>query len=337
MDLFLYGKPGSAQADCCRWGYEHEAARSGGVTLIDEIEHGLEPHRLRRLLFVLRSGICLLPLSDDDNACGDTNEIRTANQILLTTHSPVALCELEPADLRIVRSDNGVIKIMQPDNTLRPLIRTNPDAFLARKVIVCEGKTEIGFCRALDAWWSDAEQSFAYVGAALANGQGTNGPVTALSFATLKYQTAFFGDSDRPLNPDETTLNDAGVCTVIWDGSVSIEERVALDLPWDGFVAMARLALDEYGGDHLQMKLAPQFGCEPREISYDPEEWRTLLSDEAVVRNGFAKAAKARKPGWFKRIDQAEKLGEIVIRYWNDIKDKPLGAGITQLKSWIYD
>lgn len=319
-------------------GLQHEAARAGGITLIDEIEHGLEPHRLRRLLFVLRSGTCLQTLSDDNNASGDTIEIETSNQILLTTHSPVALSELEPADLRIVRSDNGVIKIMQPEDTLRPLFRTNPDAFLARKVIVCEGKTEIGFCRALDVWWSDAEQSFAYVGAALANGQGnTNGPATALSFASLNYQTAFFGDSDRPLNPDETRLSGAGVYTVIWNGSVSIEERVALDLPWNGFIEMVRLALDEYGEDHLKMKLAPQFRCEPGEISVDPDKWGTLLSDENAVRSAFAKAAKARKAEWFKRIGQGEKLGEIVTHYWEDIKEKPLGAGITRLKSWIYD
>jgi hypothetical protein len=55
------------------------------------------------------------------------------------------------------------------------------------------------------------------------------------------------------------------------------------------------------------------------------------------VRTAFAKAAKARKAEWFKRVDRAEKLGEIVIRYWNDIKEKPLGVGITQLKGWLYD
>jgi hypothetical protein len=313
-------------------GLQHEAGRTGGITLIDEIERGLEPHRLRRLLHVLRTGTRLQETPGADN----TDD--TANQFFLTTHSPVALCELEPADLRVVRSENGVTDIKRPDDVLRPLLRTNPDAFLARKVIVCEGKTEIGFCRALDARWSDAGNSFAYVGAALADGQGnTNGPAAAVSFASLGYRTAFFGDSDKPLNPDETTLNGAGICTVVWAGGVSIEERVAIDLPWDGFVAMARLALDEHGEDHVQAKLALQFGCQPREVPIDPIEWRTLLSDEAAVRTAFAKAAKAEKAAWFKRVDRAEKLGELVIRHWDDIVEKPLGAGIRQLKGWVYD
>lgn len=315
-------------------GLQHEAGRTGGITLIDEIEHGLEPHRVRRLLHVLRTGIRLEETPYADN----TVETETANQFFLTTHSPVALCELEPADLRIVRSENGVTDIKQPDDILRPLLRTNPDAFLARRVIVCEGKTEIGFCRALDVWWSDAEHSFAYVGAALANGEGNSrGPAAAVSFAGLGYQTAFFGDSDEPLNPDEATLTRAGVRTIVWVGGVSIEERVALDLPWDGFVAMARLVLEEHGDDHVQAKLAPEFGCQPKDVPVDPEEWKALFSEDAVVRSAFAKAAKEKKAAWFKRVDRAEKLGELVIRHWDVIAEKPLGIGIRQLKSWLYD
>lgn len=317
-------------------GLQHEAGRTGGITLIDEIEHGLEPHRVRHLLHVLRSGTRLQEAAN--NMDGDAAADDTANQVFLTTHSPVALCELEPADLRVVRSENGITEIRRPDDALRPLFRTNPDAFLAWKVLVCEGKTEIGFCRALDEWWSDDEHSFAYVGAALANGQGnTQGPTTAVNFVSLGYCTAFFGDSDKPLNPDEAALNDAGVITVVWAGGVSIEERIALDLPWDGFVSMARLTIDERGEDHVQAKLAPQFGCKPEDVPVDPNEWRSLLLDEAAVRTAFAKAAKARKAEWFKRVDRAQKLGELAIRHWDEIAEKPLGAGITQLKGWVYD
>ena len=319
-------------------GLQHEAGRDGGVTLIDEIEHGLEPHRVRRLLRVLRTGIHLQETVDTNSPGGNTGTIRTGNQIFLTTHSPLALSELDPDDLRIVRSENGVTDIKRPEDELRPLLRTNPESFLARKVIVCEGKTEIGFCRALDGYWSDSENSFAYAGAALADGRGnTNGPATALRFSTLGYRTAFFGDSDQPLNPDEATLKGGGVCAVVWAGGVSVEERVAVDLPWDGFVAMAHLALEEHGEDHVLAKFAIQLACQPKEIPVNPEEWKIFLSDEVTFRKAFAKAAKAKKAEWFKRVDQAEKLGEIVVRYWNEIMEKPLGLGITQLKAWLYD
>lgn len=319
-------------------GLQHEAGRTGGITLIDEIEHGLEPHRIRWLLHVLRQGTNLQESAGTGNANADKNVNKTGNQFFITTHSPVALRELEPLDLRIVRSDNGATMIKQPETDLRPLLRTNPDAFLARKVIVCEGKTEIGFCKALDILWSNAEQSFAYAGTALADGKGnTSGPAAAINFANLGYQTTFFGDSDEPINPDESTLNSAGVFTVIWAGGVSIEERVALDLPWDGFVAMARLAIEEHGEDHVQAKLAPYFECKPAEVPLDPHQWKSLLAGETAVRTVFAKAAKAKKAEWFKRVDRAHRLGELVTSYWENISDTALGLGIKRLKGWVYD
>ena len=319
-------------------GLQHEAGRAGGVTLIDEVEHGLEPHRLRRLLHVLRTGIRLQENGEADNAAAGNIAGESTNQVFLTTHAPVALCELEPADLRVVRSDNGITDIKRPDDGLRPLFRTNPEAFLARKVIVCEGKTELGFCIALDKWWSIKESPFAYAGVALADGQGnTKGPTWAINFANLGYRATFFGDSDDPPNPGEDELEVAGVCTILWTGEVSIEERVALDLPWDGFVKMANLAIDERGEDHVRAKLAHHFNIQPAEVPVDPEEWRTILTSEEEIRSAFGKVAKAKKAEWFKRVDKAVKLGEIVTHHWEHIADKPLGIGIQRLKDWVYD
>lgn len=319
-------------------GLQHEAGRTGGITLIDEIEHGLEPHRVRRLLSVLKSGTRLQELEDKENAEKEAIEAENPHQIFLTTHSPAALSELEPTDLRIVRSDNGVTDIKKPDDTLRPLFRTHSDAFLARKIVICEGKTEIGFCRAIDSCRSEEEEPFAYKGTALADGQGNaKGPDIAVSFANLGYDTAFFGDSDEPLNPDETTLNSVGVETIVWADGMSIEERVAADLPWEGFVDMVRLALEEHPEEHVQSKVVSQLQCQPTEVPVDPEEWERLPFEKSQVRTAFAKAAKSKKAGWFKRVDRAEKLGELVIRHWDDIEELPLGAGVTHLKQWAYD
>lgn len=313
-------------------GLQHEASRKGGITLIDEIENGLEPHRLRRLLNVLRTATRLQE-SHDKKEVDET----PANQVFLTTHSPISLCELEPADLRIVRSENDNIYIKRPDDVLRPLLRTNPDSFMARKIIVCEGKTEIGFCRALDAWWSETGHSFAYVGAVLANGQGnTNGPAAAMSYSNLGYQTAFLGDSDKPIKPDKESLKSAGVRAFIWPDGVAIEERISRDLPWKGFIEMVQLAIEEFGEDQVRAKLAVEFKCRADDFTVDPEDW-TVRFNEDHVRLHFAKAAKARKAEWFKRVDLAEKLGKIVVNYWDDIATKYLGKGIEKIREWIYD
>jgi len=173
---------------------QHEAARAGGITLIDEIEHGLEPHRLRRLLNVLLAGRRL-----DDQEQQVALRGPSANQTWATTHAAIAISELQPEHIGIVRSKNGKTTVQTPDASLRPLIRKHPEALLAHKIIVCEGKTEIGICRALgDYWAAGEEKSLAYAGAALVDGNGGEAARTTQSFAKLGYETAIFGDSDVP-------------------------------------------------------------------------------------------------------------------------------------------
>jgi hypothetical protein len=36
-------------------------------------------------------------------------------------------------------------------------------------------------------------------------------------------------------------------------------------------------------------------------------------------------------------VDQAERLGQIVIQYWPQVADTPLGVGIKGLEGWVYD
>ena len=60
----------------------------GGITLIDEVEHGLEPHRIRQLI---------KKLAPEDKV----------GQIIMSSHSPVPLVELSAESLQLVRSQDG--------------------------------------------------------------------------------------------------------------------------------------------------------------------------------------------------------------------------------------
>ena len=62
---------------------------NAAILLVDEIEYGLEPHRLMRLLHHVRKKDAF-------------------SQVFVTTHSPTALQYLEPADLMTVRSSDAV-------------------------------------------------------------------------------------------------------------------------------------------------------------------------------------------------------------------------------------
>ncbi|MCC7169394.1 MAG: ATP-binding protein, partial [Planctomycetes bacterium] len=105
---------------------QRDLAKTGGLTLIDEVEHGLEPHRLRHLLRELRDG-----------------EGGNKGHVVMTTHAPIALGELDAMELRIVRCVAGVTTVQLVGSLLQPIVRKSAEAFLARKVVVCEGKTEL--------------------------------------------------------------------------------------------------------------------------------------------------------------------------------------------------
>ena len=106
------------------------------VLLVDEIETGLEPYRI----------------------CALINEFRrrhkTSGQIIMTTHSQNAITECSVNELHIISSHNGIVKLhglvsgdTEVDEITQRIIRTEPAAFLCKRLIVCEGKTEIGLLR----------------------------------------------------------------------------------------------------------------------------------------------------------------------------------------------
>ncbi|WP_237358119.1 ATP-dependent nuclease [Rhizobium phaseoli] len=96
------------------------------LTVIDEIERGLEPYRLRQLLETL---------SSDEQQC------------FVTTHSPVVLAAARKAALWYIDGTGQVGRLPQ-DKIARQQMR-DPETFLARVPIIAEGVTEVGFLRTL--------------------------------------------------------------------------------------------------------------------------------------------------------------------------------------------
>ncbi|TKB87868.1 MAG: DUF2813 domain-containing protein, partial [Nitrospira sp.] len=110
------------------------------IALIDEIEVGLEPHRIRGLIHRLR---------------------KSDQQIFTTTHSPVVIRELNTAEseLYVCRCDTAGTVTLESMGTVPDIqgqVRTNAEAFLGSKIVACEGLTEIGCLRAYDLYrWDE--------------------------------------------------------------------------------------------------------------------------------------------------------------------------------------
>jgi hypothetical protein len=301
-------------------GLQKRALRAPHVTLFDEVEVGLEPHRIARLLQHLKQ---------DDTG-----------QYFLTTHSPVVLRELTVADLHIVHCDAGRIDVVVANkpaiaDSIQGKIRSWAEAFLAPKIVVCEGATEVGFLRALDEHWVAVENkdSFAYRGVALfdANGAGRIRQIAG-SLKVLGYDVAVLADSDAPdqfSDADAQALRAADITVAKWDGALSIEERVLADLPWVGVMASFGAARAIWGDDdRLLDQVQTQFG---QGFDRNFGQW----ADRPQLRTALGRAAKA--SDWFKRQSWGREWAAAISRHLADnaMQASDLVRQLTSLRGWI--
>ena len=300
-------------------GLQSQALRTPHVTLFDEVEIGLEPHRIARLVEHLKSD--------------------TTGQYFLTTHSPVVLRELTVDDLHIVHCRDGRTQTVAANRPgiaecVQGKIRAGAEAFLAPKIVACEGATEAGFLRGLDDYWiAKGLSSFAYQGVALFDVVGAaNVRPVADSLNQLSYSVAVLADSDNPdqfSNADARALATAGVAVTVWDGGMSIEERVFADLPWAGVIASFEAACAMRGdGERLIDQVQSQYGAGfPR----NPAQW----TDTRTLRAALGKAAKV--SGWYKRQDRGQEWVAAIEQHLDDtsIQNSDLMRKLAVLRTWI--
>lgn len=91
------------------------------ITVVDEVERGLEPYRQRKLMADLQ---------------------KAGSQVFLTTHSTVALHSASAASFWYLDAQGTVGQLPA---SISSHLKHDPEAFLARITIVAEGKTEVGF------------------------------------------------------------------------------------------------------------------------------------------------------------------------------------------------
>ena len=301
-------------------GLQKQALRTPHITLFDEVELGLEPHRIARLLHHLK---------EDDTG-----------QYVLATHSPVVLRELTIADLHIVHCDGGIINVVAANrppiaDAIQGKIRASSEAFLAPKIVVCEGATEVGFLRGLDDHWiaSENKDSFAYRGVALFDANGASKvKEVAETLSALGYSVAVLVDSDEPAQFSDDHAQDlrhAGVTVCKWNDGLSIEERVFKDLPWAGVVSSVGAARAIWGSDRrLLDQVQTQFGDG---FDRDFAEW----TDTPQLRRALGAAAKA--SDWFKRQSWGREWATAISASLGDdaIRDTDLIRQLSSLREWI--
>lgn len=268
-------------------GIQTQGLADGHITIFDEIEFGLEPHRIARLIKHIKA---------DEKG-----------QFFMTTHSPVVIRELTVKDLYIVHKIDGKVKVLTAseeslaEHEVQAKLRAHADAFLSKKVLVCEGKTEVGFMRGFDDYqMAKGKDPFSYHGIVLVDAGGAKNIVRiSKAFHSMFYPVAVLADGDSPKNfspDDEAALKDLGIDVQSWSDFLSLEERAMVDLPWEYVLTSVKLA-------HESFAMAVQANVSSAlngPISADYMTW----VESGAMRKAIGLAAK--NSDWFKDITKGE-------------------------------
>lgn len=300
-------------------GIQQVGLDEGHITLFDEVEFGLEPHRISRLVKHVR---------EDQRG-----------QYFLTTHSPAVLREFTIGELYVVHSKVGVVTITPASSDslkeyeVQGKIRSSAEAFLAKKVVVCEGATEVGFLRGFDDYHvAKGDDPFSYHGVALLNAAGgSKVKAMAKAFHSLGYQACVFADADADdqFSPvDKADLEKLGIPVYVWDEKLSLEQRLFKDLPWASVLASVRLAQDLAYAVHNQIH---------SKFEEDLDRDMGLWKDTPKLRAAIGLAAK--KGEWFKDITRGDKWFSTILPAFTDVDfaTKDTALKLAQLWTWTSD
>lgn len=306
-------------------GLHRAAAEAASIVLVDEIEYGLEPHRLTRLLNSLGAKEKPAPL-----------------QVFMTSHSPVVLRELSGAQLFVVRPDVLSHQVLQVgnDDDVQSTIRCYPEAFLARTVIVCEGASEVGLIRGLDEYWTS--QGYASLQAAgvsyvdTAGGDPDRCFYRGRAFQKLGYRVAAVQDNDKtPTAAVVAEFTAAGGYLLAWRAGRALEDELFGSVPPEAVSAliMRALELNQDGliDQHIKTKSNGKLDLvavfqDGIDNKFSPAT-RTLLGESSRIR----------KAGWFKSISKMEGVARDILGPNLQASDPGFKDLVLNLFRWAYN
>ena len=304
-------------------GLQSRAAAQSPILLVDELEHGLEPHRIIRFLGSLGAKEKSPPL-----------------QVLMATHSPVALRELSGGQLWVVREREGQHEFLNvgSESDVQSAIRLYPDAFLASSVLVGEGASEVGLVRGLDQHSSANDQVSVFacgVGLVDCGGGEADKPfIRAAAFQRLGYRTALLRDDDT--KPSEVVVKafaDLGGAIFSWRDGRTLEDELFLSLPDIAIGKMINAAIDLNGEAVVDghIRAASQNGSNLRVVRTEIAAGPLSAQTRAVL----GAAARTRKAGWFKSVSRMEAVARDIIAPQLAAADAGFREIVTSVFEWM--
>lgn len=296
-------------------GLQQRVAVESAILLVDELEHGLEPHRVIRLL----------------DALGAKQQLPTS-QVYVTTHSPVAIRELSGDALFVLRKtttgDHACIGVGSAAE-VQGTVRVFPEALLARAIVVCEGASEVGLLRGLDHYEHDqGRPTLMASGVVPVDGGGDSKVVgRASALQSLGFHTSILRDNDQGAPAGEGDYITAGGRVFCWQPTRALEDELFAELPEAAVHRLVEMAVDKVGeptaDDHIKSA---------SNGALDLTACRGPLA--AVHRTTLGRAAKSKRGTWFKTVSDMEAVGREVVGPALADSGASLRLAVEDLRAW---
>lgn len=293
---------------------QRRAAASSSIILLDELEYGLEPHRIIRLVDSLGA-----------------KESEPSTQVFVTTHSPVALRELSGNQVCVVRRSSAkhTIEFIGTDDSSQSAIRLYPEAFLGTSVLVCEGATEVGFVRGYDQYLvSKGEISISARGSSLVDGKGSGALKRAASFLALGFRTALLRDDDIAVDQaEEKRFKDAGGRIFCWRAGNNLEDELFGSVDADTVKALVKAAAADIGESTVDSHIVA--------ASHGKQTTSTVLADLSDANREILATASSYKNAWFKSVSFAEHIAAAIVGPRSESSDPQFRNLLSNLFAWL--
>lgn len=281
--------------------------KTGGIILIDEIEQGLEPDRIRTIIKKL-------------------SQVEQG-QIFVTTHSRDVVVESKADTIYLMKKGSSFLYLFEPE--LQGLLRSQPEAFFARRVILCEGATEYGVIRALENHLQqNRELSLSARSIAIVDSKGGNNFYQYAIWLKKKgFDVITFNDDDNTaISSTKKEAIDAGVRMAICDAGKAFEQQLFNDVPWTVVIKLVQLAKGTFSEEAV-------ISCLDGVQSISDLN-NTIDKQQLEIREKLG--IQAKKKGWYKNVAASENLGDVLFSHLDTFEgDNTLSREFNILTDWI--
>lgn len=284
---------------------QSELTKAGGIMLVDEIEQGLEPDRIKTLVNILKS--------------------TERGQVFITSHNDNVVRNCLCDHLFVVAK--GVSYLSKISINLDNCRRYNPDVFFTPRVICCEGDTEYGIMEAIDKWLAETQKvNFSTLGVSIVNvGGGANMFLYSAWLKDMGFDACVFADADIKDNqiPAKNICIDKEIPLFLCQEGFCTEKQVFQDLPWNAIVEILNCSQIGFPKKYSIMTTSLQIRlCQN-------------LSLEQQTELRLEEAKRAIEFKWFKHLAGGHFLGKIITSYYDEMADDVvLKQMITSVVKW---